>query len=70
MRRIERNTPLSAATEDSAEEGVDPLLLRQKHLSAQLRAAFAHVAEEPVPDDFLELIDRLDAAASPPNGGK
>lgn len=57
MQRSERYTP--PEQKQAASEGLDQLLQRQKHLTAQLRAAFTHVTEEPVPDEFLALIDRL-----------
>lgn len=57
MQRSERDPPPNS--QQSSTEGVDPLLQRQKQLATQLRAAFAHVAEEPVPDEFLVLINRL-----------
>ncbi|MBY0448199.1 MAG: hypothetical protein K2P95_05865 [Hyphomonadaceae bacterium] len=70
MQRSERNTP--PEEKQAASEGLDQLLQRQKHLTAQLRAAFTHVTEEPVPDEFLALIDQLatrneDESSSNPN---
>lgn len=41
-------------------EGLDPVLQRQQQLSAQLRAMFAHVEKEPVPPEFMDLLNRLD----------
>lgn len=62
MQRSERNTPPNE--KQPGKDNLDPLLQRQKQLGAQLRAAFAHVAEEPVPEEFLALIDQF-----APHGG-
>ena len=46
------------------DEANDPEALeRQRMLGARLRALFDNVVEEPVPDDFLDLLDRLDGDA-------
>lgn len=37
-------------------------------ISAGLRALWASLEEEPVPDDFLALLDRMDDAETPPPG--
>ena len=57
-----------AAPAAGAGEGVDPITVGLQHL-------FAAVAEEPVPDDFMALLDRIEAAErerepkTPPNAG-
>ncbi|MEN9933257.1 MAG: Anti-sigma factor NepR [Pseudomonadota bacterium] len=43
---------------------------RPDPISAGLRALWASLEEEPVPDDFLALLDRMDEADAPrPAGG-
>ena len=41
----------------------DPIVLRQrqKRMGEQLRAYYSRVASEPVPSDFLDLLDEADA---------
>lgn len=41
---------------------------RPDPISAGLRALWASLEEEPVPDDFLALLDRMDEAEAPPPG--
>jgi hypothetical protein len=51
-----------------AGQGVDPITVGLQHL-------FAAVIEEPIPDDFMALLDRIEAAErerepqTPPNAG-
>ncbi|MGE3865750.1 MAG: NepR family anti-sigma factor [Hyphomonadaceae bacterium] len=51
---------------DAAErpvEGAPPdaeALDRQRALGVRLRSLFSDIVEEPVPDDFLDLLDKLD----------
>jgi hypothetical protein len=45
---------------DIPDEASDPEALeRQRVLGSRLRALFDDIVEEPVPDDFLELLNRL-----------
>ncbi len=39
---------------------------RPDPISAGLRALWASLEDEPVPDDFLALLDRMDDPAAPP----
>lgn len=42
---------------------------RRDPISAGLRALWASLEDEPVPDDFLTLLDRMDDADAPPGDG-
>lgn len=46
-------------------------LARQRALTDRLRTMFDAVAQEPIPDDFLDLLNKLsdDDPSSPPDGG-
>ena len=48
-----------AETEDSAEDMRDRRS-RQKRIGNQLRRLYDNVATEPVPDDFLKLLEEAD----------
>lgn len=47
------NSPKSKATEDAR--------LRQHAIGAKLRQMFDEVVNEPVPDDFLDILRKADA---------
>lgn len=44
------------------ETGDPEALERQRVLGTRLKQMFDHVADEPVPDDFMDLLDKLDGA--------
>ena len=46
---------------------LDEARLRQQAIGAKLRQMFDEVVNEPVPDEFLEILRRADARA-PENG--
>jgi hypothetical protein len=53
-------TPLSGAAEDpTAPARKRPNV--KDHIGRQLRALYDEVANQPVPDRFMELLDRLDS---------
>ena len=45
--------------------GVDEARLRQQAIGVKLRQIFDDVVNEPVPDEFLEILKRADAKKSP-----
>lgn len=42
---------------------------RQRAIGRELRRMFDEVVQEPVPDDFLELLKKIDAAGLKKEGG-
>ena len=48
-------------TDDS---GDPEALERQRVLGSRLKQMFDHVADETIPDDFLDLLDQLDKGSS------
>ncbi|MAP95636.1 MAG: hypothetical protein CMK07_11860 [Ponticaulis sp.] len=54
-----KNNMHEAETEDSAEDMRDRRS-RQKRIGNQLRRLYDNVATEPVPDDFLKLLEEAD----------
>jgi hypothetical protein len=42
---------------------------RQRAIGRELRRMFDEVVQEPVPDDFLELLRKIDAAGAKKDGG-
>jgi hypothetical protein len=42
---------------------------RQRAIGRELRRMFDEVVQEPVPDDFLELLKKIDAAGAKKDGG-
>ena len=53
-----RAEPAKDAAENAPAEGMSPEL--QAHIGRQVRAMFDEVAEEPVPDHLLRLLQELD----------
>lgn len=53
--------------DDDDEPAVEEARLRQQAIGVKLRQMFDDIVSEPVPDDFLEILRRADAA--PPVGG-
>ena len=45
--------------------GIDEARLRQQAIGVKLRQMFDEVVNEPVPDEFLDLLKRADAQRSP-----
>ena len=50
--------------ENAGEAGLEEARLRQKAIGVKLRHMFDEVVNEPVPDEFLEILKRADAKAS------
>ena len=46
------------------EAGLEEARLRQQAIGVKLRHMFDQVVNEPVPDEFLEILKRADAKAS------
>ena len=42
---------------------------RQRAIGRELRRMFDEVVQEPVPDDFLDLLKKIDAAGAKKDGG-
>ena len=50
--------------ENAGEAGLEEARLRQQAIGVKLRHMFDEVVNEPVPDEFLEILTRADAKAS------
>ena len=48
----------------TGEAGLEEARLRQQAIGVKLRHMFDEVVNEPVPDEFLEILKRADAKAS------
>lgn len=48
----------------SRDQGLEEVRLRQQAIGVKLRHMFDEVVNEPVPDEFLEILRRADQAAS------
>lgn len=68
IRGRSRFTPHDAA--DSQSDSLDGVV--QAHIGRELRAMFDGIAKEPVPDRFLQLLQKLDAQrdTNPKHGHK
>ena len=49
---------------DKAEAGLEEARLRQQAIGVKLRHLFDEVVNEPVPDEFLEILRRADERSS------
>jgi hypothetical protein len=58
---------MCGAKKDQKANAVEPTLepLLQAHIGKQLREMFGAMANEPVPDKFRELLDKLEAGEHP-----
>ena len=57
-----------AAAAKSAETGLEEARLRQQAIGVKLRHLFDEVVNEPVPDEFLEILRRADRDGSGSGG--
>lgn len=62
-RRPEAGPTRRATGPTAASAGMDPIAIGLQHL-------FASVADEPVPDEFLKLLDRIEAGEQARKAGK
>ena len=51
------------------EAAVEEARLRQQAIGVKLRQMFDDIVNEPVPDEFLDILRRADEKQSNPNGG-
>jgi hypothetical protein len=49
----------------TASEGLDEARLRQRAIGVKLRQMFDEVVNEPVPDEFLDILRRADSGSKP-----
>jgi hypothetical protein len=52
------------AADKKGEAGLEEARLRQQAIGVKLRHMFDEVVNEPVPDEFLDILKRADAKAS------
>ncbi len=57
------------ADNDREDEAVEEARLRQQAIGVKLRQMFDDIVSEPVPDEFLDILRRADAAPPVKTGG-
>lgn len=57
---IDQNDSSRAAPADKDDASLDEARLRQQAIGVKLRQMFDQVVNEPVPDDFLDILRRAD----------
>lgn len=60
---------LDVKNEEPDREKVLAARARQRAIGRELRRMFDEVVQEPVPDDFLDLLKKIDAAGAKKDGG-
>ncbi|WP_370235998.1 NepR family anti-sigma factor [Brevundimonas sp.] len=63
----EKSTP-GQPIEDLGSEDLEEARLRQQAIGVKLRHIFDEVVNEPVPDEFLDILRRADSRASGEGG--
>ncbi|ASD27232.1 Uncharacterised protein [Brevundimonas diminuta] len=63
-----KDTPVHPDGTPSNERGLEEVRLRQQAIGVKLRHMFDEVVNEPVPDEFLEILRRADQASSTKEG--
>ncbi len=63
-----KDTPAHPDGTPSNERGLEEVRLRQQAIGVKLRHMFDEVVNEPVPDEFLEILRRADQASSTKEG--
>lgn len=63
-----KDTPVHPDGTPSNERGLEEVCLRQQAIGVKLRHMFDEVVNEPVPDEFLEILRRADQASSTKEG--
>lgn len=63
-----KDTPVHPDGSPSNERGLEEVRLRQQAIGVKLRHMFDEVVNEPVPDEFLEILRRADQAPSTKEG--
>jgi Anti-sigma factor NepR len=58
------DTPSSSAESDAAE----PLVDNHAQIAFKLKALYSQIEQEPIPDIFLDLLERLDSAEKAAKG--
>lgn len=61
-----KNSPLAEG--DKGEGGLEEARLRQQAIGVKLRHMFDQVVNEPVPDEFLDILRRADERSSSKGG--
>jgi len=60
----------AVANEDKPNEKSRAIRARQRAIGRELRRMYDDVAQEPVPDEFLDLLRKIDDAESEKSGKK
>jgi Anti-sigma factor NepR len=60
----------TVSTEDKPNEKSRAIRARQRAIGRELRRMYDDVAQEPVPDDFLDLLRKIDDAQGEKSGKK
>lgn len=61
--------PRKTRKADQSEHGLEEARLRQQAIGVKLRHMFDQVVNEPVPDEFLDILKRADSQKSSRGGG-
>ncbi|MBN9588322.1 MAG: hypothetical protein BGN85_12310 [Alphaproteobacteria bacterium 64-11] len=60
----------TVSSEEKPSEKARAIRARQRAIGRELRRMYDDVAQEPVPDDFLDLLRKIDEASDTPPDGK
>ncbi|MBK1970338.1 NepR family anti-sigma factor [Brevundimonas sp. 3P9-tot-E] len=63
-----KDTPARSSGASSNERDLEEVRLRQQAIGVKLRHMFDEVVNEPVPDEFLEILRRADQGAPTKEG--
>jgi hypothetical protein len=62
------NSPRRETADKAGTSGLEEARLRQQAIGVKLRHMFDEVVNEPVPDEFLDILKRADSRASGEGG--
>ena len=60
----------TVSNEDKTNEKTRAIRARQRAIGRELRRIYDDVAQEPVPDDFMDLLHKIDEAEDSKSGKK
>jgi hypothetical protein len=61
---------LTVSNEEKPNEKARAIRARQRAIGRELRRMYDDVAQEPVPDDFMDILRQIDEASDPAGGKK
>jgi len=60
----------TVSSEEKPTEKARAIRARQRAIGRELRRMYDDVAQEPVPDEFLDLLRKIDQASNPDDGNQ